>query len=87
MMMLGWILGGILWWALRQGNPHTRAFRVRRFASWFVLLFTSLAGTAASGQRDPGAGLVIGGAIWVVAMLAVTAPSTLIYYLWKVRRT
>lgn len=87
MMMLGWILGWILWWALRQGNPHTKAYRVRRFVSWFVLLLTSLAGTAADVQRDPGAGLAIGGAIWVAAMLILTTPATLIYYLWKVRRS
>ncbi|MNZ75461.1 hypothetical protein D3C78_939380 [compost metagenome] len=87
MMVLGWILGGILWWLLRQGNPHTKAFRVRRFVSWFALLLTAWAGAVAAGQRDPGAGLVLGGLFWLAAMLVLAAPSTLIYYLWKVRRS
>lgn len=87
MMVLGWILGGILWWLLRQGNSHAKAFRVRRFVSWFALIITSLAGAAAAGQRDPGAGLVMGGVIWAALMIAIAAPSTLVYYLWKVRRS
>ncbi|MHB1437813.1 MAG: hypothetical protein ACYCVX_09800 [Thiobacillus sp.] len=87
MMVTGLILGVILWWLLRQGNPHTRAYRVRRFVSWFALLLTAWAGAVAAGQRDTGAGLVLGGLFWLAAMLVLAAPSTLVYYLWKVRRS
>lgn len=87
MMTLGVIAGWMLWWALRLGNSFSAAWYVRRFASWFFLLITPLAGTVAAGQSNPGAGLVLGAVWWFALMLFVTAPSVLIFYFWKVRRS
>lgn len=72
-------------WAMRQGNPLTRKGRLLSFASWYTLAFIILAADIGLAQRGLGFQIQTGLLFFALLMGCITAPLTLIYYLWKVR--
>lgn len=80
------VLGYGGFWLLRRGDRSSKSWRLRSFASWYVFAFTVLAGAIGAAQSGLAFQIQTGLLFFVLLNALITAPLTLIYFLWDVRR-
>ncbi len=80
------ILGYFFWWLLKQsGHPSTKSWRLRNFFGRLVFITSFLAAGVAMNSKSMGALLVEVPMVWIMLLVVIALPATLIYYAWKVR--